>query len=153
MQPYISLIEFNPEPSHCIVVCCSDGRTRDQVTDFLSHLGIDADIYAVPGGPLIFGGGVEFFSDSNIAQKRIEFLADEHDAERIILITHGSDDEDAQCGMMKHIYPNITPDERLKRQLTMLKTAEKKVAGFTGLPVESYFASVIGDMVQFEKVE
>lgn len=153
MEPYISPLQFKEEPSHTIVICCSDGRTREQVVDFLDHLGIDADIYAVPGGPLVFGGGVEVFQDASIGRRRIDYLIREHGAQKVILITHGSEDETCQCGMAKMLFPNDAPAERVKKQLASLVTAARKVAAFANLPVESYFANVVDDMVQFEKME
>lgn len=153
MEPYISPIQFNEEPAHVIVICCSDGRTRQQIFDFLDHHGINADIYAVPGGPLIFSGGVEMFQDASIAERRINYLVEEHKAQSIILIGHGSEDESCQCGMAKMLFPNLSPIDRLNKQKALLATATGKAAGITGLPVESYFANVVDDMVQFEEVE
>lgn len=153
MEPYISPITFNEKPAHVIVICCSDGRTREQIVDFLDHNEINADIYAVPGGPLIFSGGVEMFQDASIAERRIRFLADEHAAQKIILISHGSEDESCQCGMAKVLYPNLSPVDRFNKQKTLLVIAKDKVAWITGLPVETYFANVVDDMVQFEMVE
>ena len=153
MESYISPITFNEEPAHVIVICCSDGRTHQQIVDFLDHHDISADIYAVPGGPLIFSGGVEIFQDASIAERRIKFLADEHAAQKIILIGHGSEVESCQCGMAKALFPNLSPVDRLAKQKALLATASGKVAGITGLPVESYFANVVDDMVKFEEVE
>ncbi|MHB1458902.1 MAG: hypothetical protein ACYC0V_18480 [Armatimonadota bacterium] len=153
MEPYISPIQFNEEPAHVIVICCSDGRTRQQIFDFLDHHGISADIYAVPGGPLIFSGGVEMFQDAILAERRMKYLIDEHATQKIILIGHGSEDELCQCGMAKMLFPDLSPADRLSKQKALLITALDKVAGITGLPVEAYFANVVDDMVQFEMVE
>ncbi len=99
MEPFVSFIPFDEVFSDIIVVCCSDGRVLMQTVDFLNSRNINADIYAVPGGPLIFAKMVETFQDSSIAKKRLDFLVDQHKTSRIILIGHGSDDEAGQCGM------------------------------------------------------
>lgn len=152
MEPYISPIQFNEDSAHVIVICCSDGRTREQIVDFLDHNAINADIYAIPGGPLIFSGGVEMFQDAILAERRMKYLIDEHATQKIILIGHGSDDVACQCGVAKLLFPNLSPADRLSKQKALLVTARDKVARMTGLPVESYFASVVDDMVQFEMI-
>ena len=99
MTSYVSRFQFNPQPPDTIVVTCSDGRTRRHVAEFLENLGIEADMYAIPGGPLALISGVEVFQDSSLAQKRLKFLAEEHKTRRIILITHGGEEESVQCSM------------------------------------------------------
>ncbi|GEM_PF-3321053 len=151
-DPFISSIEFRETPADTIIVCCSDGRTRRHIAEFLEKHGIEADIYAVPGGPLVLVRSVEVFQDSMLAQKRIRFLTDEHNTKRIILISHGSEDESCQCGMAKHLWPGLTPSERAKRQRAELVEAARRLHGVLSLPVECWYANVIGGMVQFERI-
>ena len=152
MDPFISSIEFRTEPADTILVCCSDGRTRRHIAEFLEKQGIEADIYAVPGGPLVLTSGVEVFGDSMLAQKRIKFLAEDHGSKRIILLSHGSEEEPCQCGMTKKLWPNLTPSERMTRQNTALLQAAERLRSAVDLPIECWFATVVSGMVQFEKL-
>lgn len=150
--PFISSIEFHENPADTILVCCSDGRTRHHIAEFLEKLGIEADIYAVPGGPLVLMSNVEFFQDSMLAQRRIRFLADEHDTRRIILLSHGSEDESCQCGMAKHLWPGVTALERVNRQKAELLEAARRFGTALPVPIECWYANVVDGMVQFELV-
>jgi len=151
-EPFISSIEFREQCADTILVCCSDGRTRHHVAEFLEKLGIEADIYAVPGGPLILMSGVEVFQDSMLAQKRMKFLAEEHDTKRVILLSHGSEEERCQCGMARHLWPGLTPSERVRRQKAELVEAAKRFGAVLPVPIECWYANVVGGIVQFEQI-
>lgn len=153
MEPFVSMVHFKNEPADTIVVCCSEGRIRSQVVDFLDHLGVEADLYAVPGGPLALASGVEVFTDSTVAQKRIKFLADAHGTRKVMLIAHGGEDNpEAECAMAVTMYPRVSPTERIKREKDALLQAAKKLSGVVDVPIECWFATVVHDMVQFERV-
>ena len=152
MEPFVSSIKFPDHHSDHVVVCCSDGRTRPHVVEFINNLGIEADLYVIPGGPIVFTSGVEVFQDSSLAEKRIKFLVEVHKSKRIILIAHGSEEESAQCAMAKILFPHITPRERVAKQKSALLKAEKLFSTTSNLPVDSYYANVIEGTVTFEPV-
>jgi hypothetical protein len=152
MEPFISMMDFVEKPASSIVVCCSDGRIRAQVGDFINHLGICADIYAVPGGPLVLTSGVEVFQDSSLAQRRLKFVAEEHGTQRIILITHGGDTDSGQCAMARKLFPNLSPLELIEKQKASLLQAAQRLSTVIPVQMECYFATVIHDMVQFEQL-
>lgn len=150
MEPFISSTPVKTTPADTIVVCCSDGRLRRQTAEFIEHLGTEADLYVVPGGPLVFVRGVESFLDSSVALRRLQFLAQEHGTKRIILVTHGSEEESRQCGMSKLLFRAVSPAERVKKQKSAVLEAAKHLAAELSLPVECFYANVVGDTVQFE---
>lgn len=152
MKQFSSSIAFDPIPAKSIVLCCSDGRTRAQVCEFIENMGIQADIYAIPGGPLAFAGLVETYLDGSVAEKRLKYLASEHDTKEIILVAHGCIEESKQCSMSKSLFPHCTSSERMNKVKATVIQAAERIQAATNLPIQCYFANVVGDIVQFEEI-
>lgn len=152
MEPFVSSIPVAGGFADTIVVTCSDGRLRLQTAQFLEHLGVQADFYVIPGGPLIFVREVETFLDSSIAVRRLKFLATEHGTKRIILITHGSSEEPHQCGMANVLFRSVSVEDRARKQKSAVLDAARHLAGELGVQVDCLYANVVGDSVRFEEI-
>lgn len=149
---YTSKTGFSSEPARCIVVSCSDGRIRRQVHEFLDYLGIEADMYTIPGGPLVFAQSVETFTDSSLAHKRIRFLADEHHCDRMILISHGGEDPGAHCAMARLMFRGTPSHEMVAKQKNELLMASQRLSIAIPTAIECWFAHTAGGKVQFEQL-
>lgn len=154
-EPFISSIEFRREPANTLVVSCSEGRIRRQVSEWLDSQGIEADMYVVPGGPLVLATGVETFQDSMLAHKRIKFLVEAHGIRRIMLLSHGSDCDDlaCQCGMACEMWPHLSCSERITKQKDVLVQARQRLSSVLSIPIECWYADVVERMVQFEQID
>jgi hypothetical protein len=71
-------------------VCCSDGRWREQVEEFVhARVSARADLHAVPGGPATFDLlGAASLVESWMAERVLRFLAEHHPLRWVWLVVH-----------------------------------------------------------------
>ena len=75
-----SAAHFEPEHARTLVLCCSDGRFREAVDDFLhEHLGLTRyDRLVMPGGPGAIAGGAGLWRQEEGVLEDIRFLMQAH---------------------------------------------------------------------------
>ena len=137
-QSWESPLAWNEERPDTLVICCSDGRWRRHIEQFVSDcLGGEqhADILAVPGGvePLTLFDLLP--KDFSFLRRRVEGLVGAHGTTRIVTIAH------QDCAWYKlHTIGPIRFDLR-QRQLSDLKRAAARLRQmFPEVAVETWFA-------------
>ncbi len=143
-----SAAHFDLEHAGVIVLCCSDGRFREALDEFLhEHLGLSRyDRLVIPGGPGAMAGGAGTWRQEESVLEDLRFAIQAHHTDTVILISH------VDCGFYSARL-GVRGPEQVKRQREDLKKVLSRVAVLgAGLKVEAYHAIVAGDKVCFEAV-
>ena len=87
---FVSQVAFDEARIRAAAIYCSDGRYGEQMDDFLhQHLRLPRyDRLAVPGGPACLSGRLDVFWEGHSTQQQLEFLAQVHGLERLVLVQH-----------------------------------------------------------------
>ena len=143
-----SAADFDPEHVRALVLCCSDGRFREALDEFLhEHLGLSRyDRLVIPGGPGAMAGGAGTWRQEESVLEDLRFAIQAHHTDTVVLISH----ED--CGFYS-VRVGVRGPEQCHRVREDLKKALSRfgVLG-SGLKVEAYHASVAAGKVRFEAV-
>lgn len=95
-QGYIATVPWSPARPETLVVCCSDGRWRAQVEEFVrAEISERSDLLAVPGGAAAFCWLSSSFEEARVAENSFRFLAAHHQLRTVCLIAH------AECAYYK----------------------------------------------------
>ena len=100
----------------------------------------------MPGGPACLSAALEVFWEGHSAQQQLDFLAQVHGLERVVLIQH------AGCAFYRGLLK--VPADRLEaRQLDDLAKSVALVRRrHAGMVIDTYFARREGARVHFERV-
>jgi len=136
-----------------LVICCSDGRWRAAVQEFVEHhLSGDthADMLMVPGGiePLTLLDLLP--KDFNFMRRRLEGLVETHGTRRIVAIAH----EDCGWYHRRKVGP-VTFDLRERQAADLKRAAARLRSMFPGVAVETWYGRLSGGAkprVVFEEV-
>ena len=142
---------WEPGRPKVLVVACSDGRLQLAVDEFLhNHLAIDDyDRYYIPGGPggIATGGAFEF-SRADYMRKDSAFLLRAHEVRELILLFHGSADDDPEhdCADYKRKLDGWSSERILQQQLADVHEIIDHVAELPWkLNIRAYRAEVDAD--------
>ncbi len=144
-----SAARFEPEHAGVLVLCCSDGRFREAVDDFLhEHLGLSRyDRLVIPGGPgAIAGGGGTWRQEESVLED-LRFAIQAHHTDMVVLISH----ED--CGFYSARLGVRGPDQGRRQREDLRKVRTRVGLLGPGLRVEAFHASAGAGKVRFEAVE
>ena len=146
--PFVSAVPFEESRIRAASLYCSDGRYGEQFDDFL-HNALELPRYdrlAVPGGPACLTGRLEVFWEGHSAQQQLDFLAQVHGLERLVLVQH------AGCAFYRE-WLKLREDAIEARQIEDLhKAAELVRRRHPELRVEAFFARRLEAQVHFEPV-
>ncbi len=146
------VIELPPEVEGSdIVVHCNEKKYQKAFGEFRAHLGIEAEPWKMPGGPLAIGAAADHVSSPEVLaplKRSVVEILKRRSPKRIVLIAHD------RC-----IYYDTAAAWKDQRdqvnfaQGRHLRLAREKLAEwFPEAEVESYFAmSELGELI-FEKV-
>jgi len=145
---------FSPLHSSTIAVICGDGRLAATALAFLAEQGEPKpDLLALPGGALALARSAETFQDRLYALKRLRTLIEAHRSQRLVLMAHTGDTDEAQCALARLMHPGDTPQatgEWVVKRLT--EAMQDAKAEFPGVDVQAYLALAEGDGVSFVPV-
>jgi hypothetical protein len=147
-QPFVSQVAFEEERIRAAAIYCSDGRYGEQMDDFLHHhLHLPRyDRMAVPGGPACMTGRLDVFWEGHSAQQQLDFLAQVHGLERLVLIQH------AGCAFYRE-WLKIRDEALEERQVEDLGKAAALVRSrHPEMRVDLFFARREQDAVWFQPV-
>ena len=146
--PFVSAVPFEEARIRAASLYCSDGRYGEQFDDFL-HNGLKLPRYdrlAVPGGPACLTGRLDVFWEGHSAQQQLDFLAQVHGLERLVLVQH------AGCAFYRE-WLKVPADAIEARQLEDLhKAAELMRRRHPELRVDAFFARRLEAEIHFEPV-
>ena len=131
--PYLSPLAWSNERPEALVMCCSDGRFKQVIDQFLhDRFGIDRyDRLYAPGGPgALATGGCEY-TRADLFRKECAFLVKAHHTKEIILLFHGATSdgpEYAVCADYRRLYPRLTAAEINAQQEKDLREVMKLIA-------------------------
>ncbi len=145
---YQSNIIYDPTRIHAAALYCSDGRVGEQFDDFIQNgLGLPRyDRVALPGGPACLAGHTEAHVQEKGVIEEINFLAEVHGLERIVLIAHQgcafySTRLDLPPAFMEHQQMvDLIKSARFIRRITAIRR------------VEAYMLRLTGGKASFEEV-
>jgi hypothetical protein len=145
---FISNLPFEEARIRAASLYCSDGRYGEQFDDFL-HNALQLPRYdrlAVPGGPACLTGRLDVFWEGHSAQQQLDFLAQVHGLERLVLVQH------AGCAFYRE-WLKIHEEAIEGRQIEDLhRAAELMRRRHPELRVDAFFARRHEAQVQFEPV-
>ena len=147
-QVFESAAHFETEHARVLVLCCSDGRFREAVDDFLhEHLGLTRyDRLVMPGGPGAIAGGAGTWRHEEGVLEDIRFLMQAHHTDTVVLISH----ED--CGFYSVRVGVLGPEQSSRVKEDLKKAVSRFGVLGSGLRVEAFHASPAGGKVRFEAV-
>jgi len=124
-----------------LAVFCSDERFVPATIDFLEKiLKMErSDLFVLPGGPVFV------IQSEPPLMSRLELLLKAHGIKKVALIAH----ED--CGYYRNRYPELSPDEIRKRQISDLLMAAKILLD-KGVNVSIFFAFFEGGKIFFREI-
>jgi len=146
-----SSIVWNQNRPHILVVACSDGRLQRSLDDFLnSRLGImDYDRLFAPGGPGALARSAEEPLRSNQYFNELQFLANIHGVERIVLVFHSAapgGPEQSVCGDYRRLWPLFTAQQIAVKQEEDLHRVLKAIEqSFPTMQIYAYRAETLPD--------
>ncbi len=112
---FIATEPWDPTRPRVLVVCCSDGRFHQPITEFVDRKVSDrADLLAVPGGPVILDPWASSFDEARLFESALHLFLEHHDLEQCWLIAHEG------CAYYKLKQPGLTArayEELQKRDL------------------------------------
>jgi hypothetical protein len=140
---------WSAERPTALVVCCSDGRWRSQIDEFLRAESLDrADVYAVPGGAAVFESWNSSMAEAIAMNASFELLMEHHDIERVWMIAHQG------CAYYKVKHQGRNEDELLDRQLKDLHAAREVIqARHPKLLIGTVYARLLQTAVEFRILE
>lgn len=145
-MPFVASTPWSVDRPHALVVVCSDGRWHAQMMEFIrARISERADLYAVPGGPVVLDPWCSTFDESRAFDQAMRLLEKYHDLQSVWLIAHEG------CAYYREKHPHFEPDAVRRRQIEDLEIARKKLRERQSeLDVRLIFASKNGDEVVFE---
>jgi hypothetical protein len=148
MAGWCSSIPFTHERIGAAAIYCSDGRYNEQFDEFL-HTRLDLPCYdrlTIPGGAGCLAGHIEAYREEETLYEQLRFLITAHELSRIVLIAHQN------CGFyLKRLH--ISQQHLIERQAHDLARAAERIREISGkLQVQSFYASISGDVVQMDEV-
>jgi hypothetical protein len=131
--PYLSPLAWSNERPDALVVCCSDGRFKQVIDQFLHDcFGIDRyDRLYAPGGPGALATSGWEYSRADIFRRECAFLVKAHQTKKIILLFHGATSdgpEYAVCAHYRRLFPRLTPAEISVQQENDLREVIRLIA-------------------------
>jgi len=86
---FIATEPWNPTRPRVLVVCCSDGRVHQPITEFVDRKVSDrADLLAAPGDPVILDPWASSFDEAHVFESALHLFLEHHDLEHCWLIAH-----------------------------------------------------------------
>lgn len=146
---YQAMERWHPERIGALALYCSDGRWGEAFDEFCHrHLGIPRyDRWAVPGGPACVIASEEDPVLLRAARIQLDFLAQAHDLERIVLITHYG------CAWYGH-WLRQPPAECLPVQTADVRAAAATLRSwYPGLRMEAYLAMCEHERLSFHELD
>jgi len=146
--PYVTRADFDPRRPETIVVCCSDGRYRTSIAEFLSSRVSELpDIYAVPGGPAHIDAWASSFDHARVFESSLELLMASHDLRSAWLIAHEG------CAFYRHRHGALASEAIRARQVTDLRRARVLLLErHPKLAVHLVYARLTGGKVTFAEL-
>lgn len=145
---YRSPLGYVSDRIHAAAVYCSDGRVGEHFDDFLQQgLGLPRyDRVALPGGPGCLAGHTEARLEEEGVIDELQFLAEAHGLERVVLIQHEG------CAFYSHRL-GVERERMVSLQRADLVRAAFQIRRVSArLQIEGYFARLDGDCLVFETV-
>ncbi len=131
--PYLSPIAWSNERPDALVVCCSDGRFKQVIDQFL-HDRFDITRYDrlyAPGGPGAMATSGCEYTRADMFRRECAFLVKAHQTKRIILLFHGATPdgpEYAVCAHYRRLFSRMTPAEINAQQVADLQEVIRIIA-------------------------
>lgn len=147
--PYVTRAAFDLKRPETLVVCCSDGRFRTPIAEFLSSRVAELpDIYAVPGGPATIDAWASSFDHARVFEGSLELLVASHDLRSAWLITHEG------CAFYRHRHGALADEAIRERQFADLRRARTLLhERHPMLAVHLIYARIADGKVNFSEVE
>jgi hypothetical protein len=150
MNPFSSSAPWHSDFAETLVLYCSDGRFVQQCEEFLTN-GLQVktcDHFIVPGGAAWLVLDTLTFHAYDVAREQVAFLVEAHSLKRAILIAH------EECGFYRARFPHATAEAIFDAQIKDLRQAATTLTvWFPQLTVETFYARVKGEQVEFVTVE
>jgi len=148
MPHYESRIRYEQDRIHAAALYCSDGRVGEQFDDFLQN-GLFLPRYdrvCLPGGPACLAGHPQANPQEQGVVDELQFLAQVHGLQRVVLIAHSG------CAFYASRLELKEPRLELVQRADLVRAAAF-VHRVTGLDaIEAYFARLVDERVRFEQV-
>jgi hypothetical protein len=119
---YTSPRPWNDIRPHTLVVCCSDGRYRPHLEEFVNSLVCERpDVIALPGGPANADGWSSSFDHARVFDESLGLLLASHDLQEVWLVAHEG------CSYYRHKHPSLDPAQLMQRKIDDLRRAREHV--------------------------
>ncbi|MEA5556253.1 carbonic anhydrase [Nodularia spumigena] len=149
LSPYTSSLPYETARIHAASIYCSDGRLGEHFDDFLQH-GLSLPRYdrvTLPGGPACLAGHPQAHLEEKGVIDELQFLVEVHQLKRVVLIAHQG------CAFYASRLGLKEPRLELVQRADLVRAAAY-VHQVTNLDkIDAYFARLVGNGVQFERVE
>ena len=146
---YTSPRPWNDVRPRSLVICCSDGRYRPHLEEFVNSLVSERpDVIALPGGPAIADPWSSSFDHARVFDESFGLLCASHDLRSIWLVAH------AGCSYYRHKHPGLDAPALEKRQHDDLAKARALLLERRpGIAVRRVFARVADGRVVFDELD
>jgi hypothetical protein len=119
---FVSSQRWLDERPQRLVICCSDGRYRPHIEDFLNErVAQRPDVIALPGGPAGLDAWSSSFDHARVMEESLELLFSSHDLRELWLVAHEG------CSYYKKKHPSLAAAELQARQLADLRRAREQL--------------------------
>ncbi|MBL8861235.1 MAG: hypothetical protein JNK02_04405 [Planctomycetes bacterium] len=145
---FVATEPWNPTRPHVLVVCCSDGRFHQPITEFVRVVVSDrSDLLAVPGGPVILDPWASSFDETRVFDTAFDLFLQYHDLNQCWLIAHEG------CAYYRMKQPGLTDREYEVLQYRDLRRGAQIVANRAPhLAIHLRFARLVAGRISFEEV-
>ncbi len=146
---YESRIRYESDRIHAAALYCSDGRVGEHFDDFLQN-GLSLPRYdrvCLPGGPACLAGHPQAHPAEAGVVDELQFLAQVHGLQRVVLITHQG------CAFYASRLELKEPRLELVQKADLVRAAAfvHRVTGLSA--IDAYFARLVDGRVRFEQVD